>query len=166
MPDSTRSSAALQDRGVVIVGGGLAGLSSAVELAGKGVPVTIVDSNNHLGGKMNLLEEDGFTFDMAPTIITMPQVLKGIISRTGRDPADYIDLIDLDPQWRCFFDDGTRIDLLRDPQQWAREMDQQFPDTKPGSGFLKFYNFSQKMYGLSEKVFFYKDLGGIGDMIK
>lgn len=163
---NSNASDRLHEQGVVIVGGGLAGLSSAVELAGKGVPVTIVDANNHLGGKMNLLEEDGFTFDMGPTIITMPQVLKGIIGRTGRDPADYIDLIDLDPQWRCFFDDGTRIDLRRDPHQWAREMDQQFPDAKPGAGFLKFYNFSQRMYSLSEKVFYYKDLGGIGDMIR
>lgn len=166
MGESNRSRAQLQDGGVVIVGAGLAGLSSAVELAGKGIPVTIIDANNHLGGKMNLLEEDGYTFDMGPTIITMPQVLKGIISRTGRQPSDYVDLIDLDPQWRCFFDDGTRIDLRRDPQQWAREMDEQFPDAKPGAGFLKFYNFSQRMYRLSEKVFFYKDLGGIGDMIK
>lgn len=166
MGDSNRSIEQLKDGGVVIVGGGLAGLSSAVELAGKGIPVTIIDANNHLGGKMNLLEEDGFTFDMGPTIITMPQVLKGIISRTGRRPSDYIDLIDLDPQWRCFFDDGTSIDLRRDPQQWAREMDEQFPESKPGAGLLKFYNFSQRMYRLSEKVFFYKDLGGIGDMIK
>lgn len=163
---NSNASERLQEQGVVIVGGGLAGLSSAVELAGKGVPVTIVDANNHLGGKMNLLEEDGFTFDMGPTIITMPQVLKGIISRTGRDPADYIDLIDLDPQWRCFFDDGTRINLRRDPHQWAREMDAQFPDVTPGAGFLKFYNFSRRMYSLSEKVFYYKDLGGIGDMIR
>lgn len=156
----------VQDAGVVIVGGGLAGLAAAVELASKGVPVTIVEANNHLGGKMNLLEEGGFTFDMGPTIITMPQVLKGIISRAGRDPADYIDLIDLDPQWRCFFDDGTRIDLRRDARQWAADLDSQFPESKPGEGFLKFYNFSQRMYRLSEKVFFYKDLGGIADMIR
>jgi phytoene desaturase len=156
----------LDQRGVVVVGGGLAGLSSAVELAGRGVRVTIVEANAHLGGKMNLLEEGGFTFDMGPTIITMPQVLTGIIERTGRDPADYIDLVDLDPQWRCFFDDGTRIDLRRDAQRFAREIDAQFPEAKPGAGFLKFYEFSRRMYRLSEKVFFYKDLGGIGDMIR
>lgn len=156
----------LKQRGIVVVGAGLAGLAAAVELAGKGLPVTIVDANNHLGGKMNVLEEGGYTFDMGPTIITLPQVLKGIIQRAGRDPAEAIDLIDLDPQWRCFFDDGTRIDLRRDPQQFAREIDAQFPQAKPGAGFLKFLDFSRRMYRLSEKVFFYKDLGGIGDMIK
>lgn len=166
MGQTTSSYDHLTSGGVVIVGGGLAGLASAVELAGKGLPVTIVEANNHLGGKMNLLEEGGFTFDMGPTIITMPQVLRGIIARTGRTPSDYIDLIDLDPQWRCFFDDGTRIDLRRDARQWARELDEQFPDASPGEGFLKFYEFSRRMYRLSEKVFFYKDLGGIGDMIR
>ena len=74
---------------VVVVGGGLAGLSSAVELARTGCEVTLVERNEHLGGKMNVMEVDGFTFDMGPTIITMPEVFRGIIERTGRDPADY-----------------------------------------------------------------------------
>ncbi|MEO1007306.1 MAG: phytoene desaturase family protein [Planctomycetota bacterium] len=152
--------------GVVVVGGGLAGLAAAVEIARTGVRVVVVDPNPHVGGKMNVLEADGFKFDMGPTIITLPQVLKGIIERTGRDPADYIDLIDLDPQWRCFFDDGVTINLRRDPRVFARELDAQFPDVRPGDGFLRFYEFSRKMYRLSEKVFFYKDLGGIGDLLR
>ena len=80
---------------VVVVGGGLAGLASAVELRTRGLDVTIVDRNRHLGGKMNVLQEQGFTFDMGPTILTMPQVIRGIISRTGRRVEDYIDIVDL-----------------------------------------------------------------------
>ena len=68
---------------VVVIGGGLAGLASAVELRTRGLDVTIIDRNRHLGGKMNVLQEQGFTFDMGPTILTMPQVIRGIISRTG-----------------------------------------------------------------------------------
>ncbi|MEM7623937.1 MAG: FAD-dependent oxidoreductase, partial [Planctomycetota bacterium] len=92
---------------VGIIGGGLAGLSAAVELAGQGLKVTLIEANRHLGGKMNLIQDQGYSFDMGPTIITMPQVFRGIVRRAGRNPADYVDLIDLDPQWRCFYDDGT-----------------------------------------------------------
>ena len=98
----------------VVIGGGLAGLSAAVELRTRGLDVTIIDRNHHLGGKMNILEESGFTFDMGPTILTMPQVIRGIIERTGRTVSDYVDIVDLDPQWRCMYEDGTVIDLRGD----------------------------------------------------
>lgn len=151
---------------MVVVGGGLAGLASAVELSTRGLDVTIVDRNRHLGGKMNVLQEQGFTFDMGPTILTMPQVIRGIISRTGRNVSDYIDIVDLDPQWRCFYDDGTVIDLRGDVDTMATAMDRQFPGQGVGAGWRSFIDYSRRMYGLSEKVFFYRDLGGVIDMMK
>src|SRR5690606_33042020 len=91
-------SAQRESKRVVIVGGGLAGLASAVDLRGRGAHVIIVESNEHLGGKMNVLAEQGFTFDMGPTILTLPEVLCGIIRRAGRRVPDLIDLVRLDPQ--------------------------------------------------------------------
>lgn len=155
-----------QSKHAVVIGAGLAGLSAACELSTHGYRVTIVDQNHHLGGKMNLLTEKGFTFDMGPTIITLPEVLRGIVKRSGRRVEDYINLIDLDPQWRCHFEDGTVIDLRRDPAAFARQIDEQFPAEKPGPGYLKFLDYARRMLRLSEKVFFYNDLGGVGDMMK
>jgi len=154
------------DKHVIVIGGGLAGLASAVEMASGGLRVTLIEANTHLGGKMNVDEAAGFTFDMGPTIITLPQVFRGIIERSGRDPADYCELVELDPQWRCFFEDGTIVDLRRDPEVFAREIDRQFPASKPGEGYKKFVEWSRRMFRLSEKVFFYKDLGAIADMMR
>jgi phytoene desaturase len=151
---------------VVVVGGGLAGLSSAAELATRGFRVTIVERNQHLGGKMNVLSEGGFTFDMGPTILTMPDVLRGILTRGGRRVADYIDLVRLDPQWRCMYEDGTVIDLREDVDTMAAAMDAQFPGHGLGRGWRDFVAYSRRMYRLSEKVFFYKDLGGMSDLIR
>ncbi|MFY7894619.1 MAG: FAD-dependent oxidoreductase, partial [Phycisphaerales bacterium] len=73
---------------VIVIGGGLAGLASAVELSTLGAQVTLIERNQHLGGKMNVLTEETakgrFTFDMGPAIITLPQVLRGIVRRSGR----------------------------------------------------------------------------------
>ena len=96
---------------VIVIGGGLAGLATTVELARRGIQVTLVERNTHLGGKMNVLTEQGYSFDMGPTILTKPDVLRGIITRCGRKTEDYIDLIRLDPQWRAFYEDGTVLDL-------------------------------------------------------
>ncbi len=150
----------------VVVGGGLAGLAAAVELRTRGLDVTIIDRNEHLGGKMNVLQESGFSFDMGPTILTMPQVIRGIIERTGRTVADYVDIVDLDPQWRCMYEDGTVLDLRGDLETMVAALDQQFPGQRVGDGWRSFINYSRRMYGLSEKVFVYKDIGGIPDMMR
>ncbi len=153
---------------VVVVGGGLAGLASAVEIASNLGPgsVTLVERNAHLGGKMNVLSDRGFTFDMGPTIITLPQVLRGIINRSGRRVQDYVDLRRLDPQWRCLYEDGTTLDLFADVDRMAGACDRLFPGTDAGRGYKKFVQYSRRMFGLSEKVFFYKDLGSVGDMMR
>ena len=46
-------------RRTAVVIGGLAGLSASVELATR-VEVTVIEKNDHLGGKMNVMEEQGF----------------------------------------------------------------------------------------------------------
>jgi len=150
----------------VIVGGGLAGLASAVELTTHGFDVTVVEKNTHLGGKMNVLEEAGFCFDMGPTILTLPQVVRGIIIRSGRSVGDYLDLVRLDPQWRCFFDDGTILDLRDGVDAMANAMDLQFPGQGVGKGWRDFLSYSRRMFNLSEKVFFYRDLEGVMDLMR
>ncbi|MFN9977086.1 MAG: FAD-dependent oxidoreductase, partial [Phycisphaerae bacterium] len=45
------------NRHVIVIGGGLAGLAAAAELSTAGIKVTLLEANNHLGGKMNLLQE-------------------------------------------------------------------------------------------------------------
>ena len=153
-------------KSVIVVGGGLAGLACACELASNGFDVTIVERNAHLGGKMNVLQERGFTFDMGPTILTLPQVLCGILSRAGRRPEDYIELVNLDPQWRCMYEDGAVIDLWQEPGRMARALDELFPARGAGEGYQRFIAYSRRMLKLSEKVFFFKDLGGVGDVMR
>jgi phytoene desaturase len=150
----------------VVIGGGLAGLAAAAELTTLGSRVTLVERNRHLGGKMNLLEQEGYRFDMGPTILTIPSVVRGIIERSGRRVDDYLTLVRLDPQWRCRFEDGTVIDLREDVDTMAAAMDRQFPGTGAGAGWRSFIEYSRRMYRLSEKVFFYKDLGGVGDLMR
>ena len=155
-----------ESKRVVVVGGGLAGLAAAVELRGRGAQVTLVEANEHLGGKMNVLEENGYTFDMGPTILTLPEVLCGIIRRAERRVPDLIDLVRLDPQWRCMFEDGVSIDLRESVDDMARELDDTFPGSEAGDGWRSLIEYSRRMNRLSRNVFFYKDVGGIRDVMR
>ncbi|MFC6592681.1 FAD-dependent oxidoreductase [Deinococcus lacus] len=49
-----------RDLPVLIVGGGIAGLSAAWELQGRGVPYILLEAGERLGGKIHTHREGGF----------------------------------------------------------------------------------------------------------
>ena len=72
-----------------------------------------------------MLKEAGYRFDMGPTILTMPSVLRRIFAEAERDLDDYLDLIPLDPQWRCFYEDGSTLDLHSNIEKTANAIEAQ-----------------------------------------
>lgn len=147
-----------------IVGGGLAGLAAAVQLAGRGQQVTLFEQNAHLGGKMNVWKSKGYTFDMGPTIITMPDVLQRLFSSVDRRVENYIQMISLDPQWRAIFADGSKFDLYSSLEGMATEMARFAPQEM--SNYLRFLAYAHRMYDISDKWFFWKPYGSLQDVMK
>ena len=156
---------------VVVVGAGLGGLAAVCTAAARGHKVTLLDKNPWLGGKAAQLFLDApdgsgkFRFDMGPTILTVPRVLRRIYAEAGRDQAKELPLIRLDPQWRCFFEDGSRIDLMADVDQMAKLMDEFAPGRGLGEGYRKFQRVAKHLHGVSEKFFFWKSVEGISDTL-
>ena len=148
---------------VGVVGAGLAGLAAACTLAARGHKVVLFDKNPWLGGKAAVLNEQGFRFDMGPTILTVPHVLERVFREAGRAMSDYLDLRRLDPQWRCFFDDGSVLDLCEDEDTMAATLDAFSPGN--AAGFRDFIGMSKKLHEVSEKFFFWKSVEGIGDTL-
>jgi phytoene desaturase len=149
---------------VGVIGGGLAGLASACTLAARGYKVVLFERNDWLGGKAAVLAEGGYRFDMGPTILTLPSVLKRIFAEAGRDIRDELDLVPLDPQWRSFFEDGSVLDLHADVDKMVRTLDNFTGGTNAGDGYRRFLALSEKLDAISQKYFFYRSVGGLGDM--
>lgn len=148
-------------RTVGIVGGGLAGLASACTLAARGYDVTVFERNRWLGGKAAVLESHGFRFDMGPTILIMPSVLRRIFAEAGRSLDDYLDMVPLEPQWRSFFEDGSTLDLLGDDESMRRELQSFSPDAV--SGYEKFMDLSERLHDVSERYFLWRSVGSVTD---
>ncbi|HLJ35806.1 MAG TPA: phytoene desaturase family protein, partial [Ktedonobacteraceae bacterium] len=72
--------------------------------------VTIVEAREHLGGRAYQLKDNGFTFDMGPTLITAPHLLKDLWAIAGRNLKDDIALLPLSPFYRIYFHDGRYFD--------------------------------------------------------
>ncbi|TNC48491.1 phytoene desaturase [Rubellimicrobium rubrum] len=147
--------------GTGIIGGGLGGLAAACTLAARGHKVTLFEKNAWLGGKAAVLEEQGFRFDMGPTILTMPRVLERIFAEAGRNLSDYLDLVRLDPQWRCFYDDGTVLDLRNDPAQARQAIGAISPQDQ--KGFDDFMAVARRLADVSDKFFFWKSVEDLKD---
>ncbi len=145
-----------------VVGGGLGGLAAACVLAARGHAVTLFDRNAWPGGKAAVLEADGFRFDMGPTILTVPSVLRRVFAEAGKDLADYLPMVPCLPQWRSFFEGGGTLDLDAD----AAKMRANLEAFAPGSskGYDPFLAFSERLHRISERFFFWKPIGSIWDM--
>jgi phytoene desaturase len=146
---------------VGVVGAGLGGLAAACTLAARGHKVTLFEKNGWTGGKAAVLSDGGFRFDMGPTILTVPKVLARVFAEAGRKMEDYLDLRRIDPQWRCFFDDGAVLDLSDDPAVSRRDIEALRPGD--GAGFDEFLKLSDKLHEISEKFFFWKSVEDIRD---
>ncbi|GAB2602883.1 NAD(P)/FAD-dependent oxidoreductase [Kocuria himachalensis] len=69
---------------VVVVGGGIGGLTSAVLLGHAGHRVTLLEAADHLGGKSRRLETGGQRLDTGPSLFTFPGVWEELLRRLDR----------------------------------------------------------------------------------
>jgi phytoene desaturase len=151
---------------VGVIGGGLAGLAAACTLAARGHRVTLLEKNEWLGGKAAVHHDQGFRFDMGPTILTLPSVLHRIFREANRNLEDYLHLVALDPQWRCFFDDGGVLDLVADTSKMKANLEKFSPMPNVAAGYEQFMQISKRLHEVSDKFFFWRSVGGISDTME
>ncbi|MGE0310731.1 MAG: phytoene desaturase family protein [Lautropia sp.] len=151
------------DRPVAVIGGGLGGLAAAVTLAARGHRVVLFEANEWLGGKAAVLEVDGWRFDMGPTILTLPSVIARILREADRSLELELPMTRLDPQWRCFFDGGRRLDLVADTDAMGDAIDAFAGDARSGDGYRRYLAQSERLHAISERFFFWKSVSGVGD---
>ncbi len=74
MPDSKQ---------VVVIGGGISGLSCAYKLQQRGVPVTLLEASDCVGGMMGTVEKEGFLFESGPQSFQGTETLLQLIRELG-----------------------------------------------------------------------------------
>jgi phytoene desaturase len=138
---------------VIVIGAGFAGLAAATVLAKEGYAVTILEKNDQPGGRARIWEQDGFTFDMGPSWYWMPDVFENYFSLFGKQPADFYNLLRLDPGYRVYYGKDDTIDVPAD----LNALKALFEQIEPGSskGLQEFLAQAEHKYqvGMGEYVF-------------
>ncbi len=149
---------------VIIIGAGLGGLASAIYCASKGIKVTIVEKNSHAGGKCNLLVNGGFSFDLGPSILLLPDIFRSVYQIAGKKFDDYVSIRPLDIQWRSFFCDGTVIDLYADYKKTADCL--VIPGKTKSNRFEAFYKYATHQYTVLNELYLNRNINSLFDLLK
>jgi phytoene dehydrogenase-like protein len=80
----------------VVVGGGVGGLACAIDLAGRGVAVTLCERAATVGGKLRQLAVADRCIDAGPTVLTMRWVFEGLFADAGTALDEQVRLRPLD----------------------------------------------------------------------
>ena len=105
----------------LVIGTGFGGLAAAIRLGAKGYRVHMLEKLDKPGGRAYVYQQDGFTFDAGPTIVTAPFLLEELWALCGKNLSDDVDLRPMDPFFRLRFDDGRTFDYSGDK---ARNIEQ------------------------------------------
>ena len=96
---------------VIVIGGGLGGLSAATHLARMGCKVTLLEKNAGTGGRANVIEQDGFRFDTGPSLLNYPWVFEQLFADNGSDLHEQLELLEVEPGIRFHWPDGESLQL-------------------------------------------------------
>ncbi|HEV8365830.1 MAG TPA: phytoene desaturase family protein [Gemmatimonadaceae bacterium] len=117
---------------IVGIGAGFGGLAAAIRLQAQGHRVTLVEKLDRPGGRAYVFEQDGFTFDAGPTIITAPWMLQELFECADRRLEDYVELVRLDPAYHVRFEDGSVFRYVCEENALETEVRRFAPDDVAG----------------------------------
>ncbi len=114
------------------IGSGLGGLSAAIRLQAQGHQVTLLEKRDQPGGRAYVYQQDGFTFDGGPTIITSPYLIHELFQICGKKTEDYLTLIKLNPFYNVRFPDGSVFHYNDDSNHLIEQIKAFNPDDVAG----------------------------------
>lgn len=130
---------------MLIVGGGIGGLSAAIHLASKGLPVTLFESRGKPGGKLRQVPAEDSLADAGPTVFTLREVFEALFAAGGTSLASELSLTRATLLARHAWNDNRYLDLFADIDASADAIGQ-FAGAAAARGYLDFCQESEQVY--------------------
>ena len=175
----------------VIIGSGIGGLACGIRLQSMGFDTQILEQRADPGGRASVRRAAGFTFDMGPTVLTVPHFIEELFALERGWPAlsepdfpaaifgtgegagagqrvnhasRYVDLVPILPFYRIYFDDGSFFDYDADRDNVRRQIALLAPEDL--DGYERFHEAAGAIFrrGFLELGYTYFD--DLGSMIR
>ena len=101
----------------VVIGAGASGLAAALRRRKRGDSVLLIEKNDRVGGKLDVLEWEEFRWDKGPSLFTMPELILDLFKLYDKNPADYFEYRLHHENCRYHFPDGTSFIFYSDPEK-------------------------------------------------
>lgn len=148
---------------IIIVGGGLGGLAAALRLAKQGHRVRLLEKNERVGGKLNIVEAEGYRFDTGPSLLTMPWVIRDLFQAVGRDADELLDITPVDPVCHYRWPDGTQWDHRARLADLVHEIARL--EGRDVGGLYRFLQWSERIYAATAEPFLLAPFEGLKDFV-
>ena len=136
----------------VVIGGGVGGLSAAIQAAALGCRVTLLERADRIGGKMRELSVAGRPVDSGPTVMTMRWAFDQLFATAGRELSDYVEFAPLEVLARHAWPDGSRLDLFADIEASAAAIEA-FAGPEDAAGYRRFCAHTERIFSIVEQPF-------------
>jgi len=128
----------------VVIGSGFGGLALAVRLQSAGIDTTLVEARDKPGGRAYVYEDEGFTFDGGPTVITDPTALEELFALSGHRLEDFVTLVPVSPFYQLRWENGDTFDYVNDQEELDRQIAALSP--KDVEGYRRFLAYSKELF--------------------
>jgi phytoene desaturase len=127
----------------------------------------LIDNRDKPGGRAYVYEQDGFTFDGGPTVITAPWMINELFEMAGRKPEDYVTMVPVDPFYRIFFHDRSHFDYTGDGDAMLARIREfsAYPD-EDVAGYQRFIGMSEKIFAKGFTELAHTPFLSVMDMVK
>jgi 1-hydroxycarotenoid 3,4-desaturase len=148
----------------VIVGGGVGGLSAAIDLATMGAQVTVIERSDAVGGKVRVARVGDRDIDVGPTVLTMRWAFDELFARANRSFDDYVTLDAAKVIARHAWSAGRVLDLHADPEKSRAAIAHAFGE-READGFERFCADTRRIYETVEKPFLRSERPTMGSLL-
>ncbi|WP_221885433.1 phytoene desaturase [Vreelandella populi] len=128
----------------IVIGSGFGGLALAIRLQAAGIPTLILEQRDKPGGRAYVYQDQGFTFDAGPTVITDPSAIEELFTLAGKRLADYVELMPVTPFYRLCWESGKVFDYDNDQAHLEEQIGQFNPSDV--EGYRRFLDYSQAVF--------------------
>lgn len=109
---------------VIVIGGGIGGLCTAIRLLNKGYDVTILEKEENVGGKVNIKIKEEARFDLTASVLMTPKSYINIFTEVGKDYRDYFEIIKIDPIYKVNYYDKVNFTYYSDLSKMVDELEE------------------------------------------